>query len=255
MRFLLVILILMSGCTSKPSLTMYENDERMILKDSFVDLPMPFIYPSMQYQNNIRCFEDHFCSLFPIFKDEDFKDGRYWSLMMYGLGSKFSSGYTMGIVQTLADGKGISAGYNIDISVSISPYSESDRALERGDEEFLRKYYNSYVGRKLGNDDIIKVPFKIEYHGKENYSCTVIETHRPIGNSYKAEIYYKRISCIKPNPKKTMTKTVGIELSYTKVPNLPKELEPIAKDYTYEDLQQRAKRMLDSLYIKDGWDK
>jgi hypothetical protein len=41
---------------------------------------------------------------------------------------------------------------------------------------------------------------------------------------------------------------------YTKAPTFPKELESLSKEYTYEDLQERAKRMLDSLYIKDGWD-
>jgi hypothetical protein len=256
MRFLWIILtVLISGCASKPPLTMYKNDEQMVLKDSFVDLPMPFIYPSMENQNYIRCFEEQFCSLFPIMKDIDFKDKRYWSLMMYGLGSNFSSGYSMGIVQTLADGKGIPAGYDIDISVSISPYSAKDRALENGDEEFLRKYYNSYVGKITINKEVEQKPLYLEHYGKENYSCKVREFLRPLGTyGMQVETYYKRISCLKPNPKKTMAKTVSIELIYTKAPTLPKELESLSKEYTYEDLQERAKRMLDSLYIKDGWD-
>ena len=52
-----------------------------------------------------------------------------------------------------------------------------------------------------------------------------------------------------------MAKGVGIKLIYTRVPNLPKELEPLAREYTYEDLQKRSRRILDSLYIKDGWEK
>jgi hypothetical protein len=257
MKLLLLIgmILFISGCSSKPPLTMYKNDEQMVLKDSFVDLPMPFIYPSMENQNYIRCFEEQFCSLFPIMKDIDFKDKRYWSLMMYGLGSNFSSGYSMGIVQTLADGKGIPAGYDIDISVSISPYSAKDRALENGDEEFLRKYYNSYVGKITINKEVEQKPLYLEHYGKENYPCEVREFLRPLGTyGMQVETYYKRISCLKSNPKKTMAKTVSIELIYTKASTLPKELESLSKEYTYEDLQERAKRMLDSLYIKDGWD-
>ena len=55
MKLLLLIgmILFISGCSSKPPLTMYKNDEQMMLKDSFVDLPMPFIYPSMENQNYI----------------------------------------------------------------------------------------------------------------------------------------------------------------------------------------------------------
>jgi hypothetical protein len=45
-----------------------------------------------------------------------------------------------------------------------------------------------------------------------------------------------------------------IRLVYTKVPTLPKELEALAQEYTYEDLLKRSQRVLDSLYIKDGWE-
>jgi len=61
--------------------------------------------------------------------------------------------------------------------------------------------------------------------------------------------------CSKFNPERTKTKNIIISFIYTRVPNLPKELEPLAKEYTYEDLQRRSKRILDSLYIKDGWEK
>lgn len=259
MRFLWIILtVLISGCASKPPLTMYKNDEQMMLKDSFVNLPMPFIYLSMENQNYIRCFEEQFCSLFPIMKAIDFKDKRYWSLMMYGLGSNFSSGYSMGIVQTLADGKGIPAGYDIDISVSISPYSAKDRALENGDEEFISKKYKQGIEERGGtyyqNGRIYYINAHIEKHGRENYACSETESYRGAENGYPVETYIKNISCGKINSDRTKVKTVDIKLVYQKIPNLLEEYEELAKDYTYENLQERAKRMLDSLYIKDGWD-
>jgi uncharacterized lipoprotein YmbA len=38
MKLLWIILaVLISACSSKPPLTMYKNDEQMVLKDSFVD--------------------------------------------------------------------------------------------------------------------------------------------------------------------------------------------------------------------------
>ena len=47
----------------------------------------------------------------------------------------------------------------------------------------------------------------------------------------------------------TKAKKVHIRLTYNKPKN-----PSLAKEYTYEDFQQRAKRILDSLYIKDGWE-
>ncbi|MDP3266301.1 MAG: hypothetical protein Q8M39_05700 [Sulfuricurvum sp.] len=52
-----------------------------------------------------------------------------------------------------------------------------------------------------------------------------------------------------------MKKRVSIRLIYTLISNLPQELEPLANEYTYEDLQQRSQSVLDSLYITDGWGK
>lgn len=256
MKLLLLIgmILFISGCSSKPPLTMYKNDEQMVLKDSFVDLPMPFIYPSMENQNYIRCFKEQFCSLFPIMKDIDFKDKRYWGVMTSNDSYSIYTAENAPINQQQAVNDYVN--YSIHLSSYISPYSAKDRALENGDEGFLRKYYNSYVGKITINKEVEQKPLYVEHYGKENYSCEVREFLRPLGTyGMQVETYYKRISCLKSNSEKTMAKTVGIELIYTKAKDLPKELETIAKDYTYEDLQQRAKRMLDSLYIKDGWDK
>ena len=55
--------------------------------------------------------------------------------------------------------------------------------------------------------------------------------------------------CYKFNSTRTKMISVSLVLTYHK-PNDP----ILVQEYTYEDLQSRAKRMLDSLYIKDGWD-
>lgn len=120
------IFVWINGCASKPYLTMYENDQQMILKgEGFTGLPMPFFYPSMNYQNNIRCFKNHFCSLFPEFKESDFtKMNHPWSIMTT------ENGYSIGVGQTLQNGA-IVLSYDISVSSYISPYSEREH-LKRG---------------------------------------------------------------------------------------------------------------------------
>ena len=56
--------------------------------------------------------------------------------------------------------------------------------------------------------------------------------------------------CYKFNATRTKAKIIGVNLTYNK-PNDPR----LAEEYTYEDLQKRSQRILDSLYIKDGWEK
>ena len=90
---------------------------------------------------------------------------------------------------------------------------------------------------------IISINRHLEHYGKENYVCDVSETQETKYNRFK-KIY----ECYKFNSNRTKAKNVVVSLTYNK-PNDPK----LAKEYTYKDLQQRAKRMLDSLYIKDGW--
>ncbi len=198
-----------------------------------------------KFNNNWMLEHKHYEAMTPLAKDSD------WSQMGGWFGGQSDSGH--GIHLTSKGDRYLS--YDIDFYTSISPYTEADRALERGDEGYLRQYYNSHIGKITINKEVEQKLLRIEYFGKENYPCEVREFLRPASNAFKAETYCKQISCSKFNPEKTMAKTVGIELIYTRVPNLPKELEPLAKEYTYEDLQKRAQRILDSLYIKDGWEK
>ncbi len=123
---------------------------------------------------------------------------------------------------------------------------QRERALENFDIHYFKNkpIINNSGGEKTN------LNLHIEYHGKENYVCEVGESLNTISGMHE-----KFYICSKFNPERIKTKNIIISFIYTRVPNLPKELEPLAKEYTYEDLQRRSKRILDSLYIKDGWEK
>jgi hypothetical protein len=139
--------------------------------------------------------------------------------------------------------------YHIYVTSSVYKYEDSERAAEYKNNEYLKTDQTAqYRKHKNGEETNINVHY--ETHGKENYACIV--------TSSKHDEYGKKgtgYSCFKANKKRTLVKDISIRLTYQKSPNFPKEYSDLTKDYTYEDLQQRAERMLDSLYIKDGWDK
>ncbi|MDD3770582.1 MAG: hypothetical protein PHV10_08250 [Sulfuricurvum sp.] len=237
MKHLLLIgmILLISGCSKPYMSTIYPDDKQMILKDRAVDLPMPFYDLSMKSQDYPRCHKKGFCSLFPEFRESDFiKMNHPWNMMTD------ENGYSVGIEQTLPNGA-IVLDYSIQFSASILPYTERERALEEKNIAYM-KTSKTWIKPT----DLVT----IEHHGKENYFCFVVETSE-IKRGRKSKIYY----CDKFNPERTITKHITINITYTCAPNLPKELEPLAREYTYEDLQKRSQRILDSLYIKDEWEK
>ena len=130
--------------------------------------------------------------------------------------------------------------YGINMTSSIWKYENREREIEAHNVRYMRKQT-----RWLKPDDILT----IEHHGKENYPCVVIET------AYSDRgVKKKSYDCYKFNPERTMAKRVLVSLIYSKSPKLPKKYQHLAKEYTYEDLFKRSKRVIDSLYIKDGWD-
>ena len=130
--------------------------------------------------------------------------------------------------------------YNYEFSSWTDKYGKMERAIENGDIEYIRSNIRIDPNDKL----------YIQRLGKENYLCTVMEYTKKHyeGNKY---IGY---SCYKFNSDKTKYKEVTIIFTYTKSPHLPAKYKSLAKEYTFEDMLQRGKRVLDSLYIKDGWD-
>lgn len=132
--------------------------------------------------------------------------------------------------------------YHMVISTSgnVLKYGERERAIENNDIGYLRKRMPKRV---KNNGEITDISLKTIRAGKENYFCT--ERTSTYSKYRKKKISY---GCFKVNDIKTKIKYVSISLTYNK-PNNPS----IAKQYTYQDLKKRAKRTLDSLYIKDGW--
>lgn len=120
----------------------------------------------------------------------------------------------------------------------------------RIEREIENKIKNFPPQRTRPDGETINVNLHYEIYGKENYTCLVNESYN---DKYGKKVKY--YGCYKFNKERTKAKKVGIRLIYTKSPTLPEELEPLAEEYTYEDLLQRSQRVLDSLYIKDGWDK
>lgn len=118
---------------------------------------------------------------------------------------------------------------------------EREREIETHNVQYMRK-----LTRWLKPNDILT----IEHHGKENYPCVVIEA----GYSNRG-VKKKSYDCYKFNQERTMAKRVLVDFIYTKSPNLPEQYKHLTQEYTYEDLLKRSQRVLESLYIKDGWKK
>ena len=142
---------------------------------------------------------------------------------------------------TYRDGHGISLGSmvgDIDISTDYYPQkvTEYERAILQKNLQYIKKHI------RIDNHDKLY----IKYYGKESYPCSVME-YTKSGKYYKNS-KFMGVKCYKFNPNKTKYQSVHIRLSYSK-PLDPK----LAKIYTYQDLKHRAKRMLDSLYIKSWW--
>jgi hypothetical protein len=168
-----------------------------------------------------------------------------WKLMSPWHGAYIYGGIAFGNGNKDENQVGLYLGYGINMTSSVTMYGDRERAFDVGDEKYLKNIRII----KSSNGETTNLNLHLEYHGKENYPCEVGESINKLrGNRDKFYI------CYKFNPKRTMAKSVTIIFIYTKSPNLPKKYQPLAKEYTYEDLLKRSQRVLDSLYIKDGWD-
>ena len=162
---------------------------------------------------------------FPIAKQSDFSKMGGWS------------GMSMRDGRTIAFGFDKSITYHVELNYDTFEYGERERAVESNNINYIKNLYHRYNP----NSNI-----SIRNYGKENYSSVIIEREEQgFKNSKKKTISYK---CYQSNSIKTKANSVTVILTYNK-PKDPK----LAKEYTYADLTRRAGRMLDSLYIKDGW--
>ena len=128
--------------------------------------------------------------------------------------------------------------YHIDISTDYYPQKvgEYQKAILNKDLNYFKEFFKRSKFKKM----------YFAHLGKESYPCLVTE-YKKEGKYYKNS-KYMGVSCYKFNPTKTKYQSVRIRLTYSK-PLDPK----LTKIYTYQDLKRRAKRTLDSLYIKSWW--
>jgi hypothetical protein len=166
-----------------------------------------------------------------------------WELMSPWNGAYIYGGISFGIENPDVNEKGLSIGYGINMSSDIREYTDTDKKVEKNIKNFPPQ-------RTRSDGETINVDLHYEKHGKENYPCIVNSSY----NLHRG-IYKKYYGCYKFNPEKTKAKKVGITFIYTKSPNLPEQYKHLTDEYTYEDLLKRSQRVLDSLYIKDGWEK
>lgn len=214
----LIFMFLLSGCTGNYNLLISTGEKP----------PTFFKITDIKTMNNFVFDTQKFSFKLPLSKETDFTQIGGWD------GESMRDGHTIAL--SLSN----SIVYSIVISADYKPllYGKKEKAIENGDIVYINNLYHKYHPDK----DI-----SIQRHGKEDYFCEVregvLDKHL---YPNKKEISF---GCYKFNSARTKVKRVALILTYNK-PNNHHQSE----EYTYEDLLQRSQRVLDSLYIKDGWD-
>lgn len=238
--FLFIIVFILNGCSPK---SLENTVENLFVASSGNKPPSFFKIANVETMRDYVFDMPDYTIALPSAKEKDFT-------LMNGWEGATSYNKNMGIY---LDNYGVL--YHIYVSTSVYKYTEREKAIETNDKKFLSKKYKQGVEK---NGRIYYIDAHVESYGRENYPCMVYKDYMPVID-FIPENKKKYIVCYKFNKTKTLVKDVVISLTYSKSPysdspNFPKETLDLIKDYTYEDLQERAKRMLDSLYIKDGWD-
>ena len=231
----MAIVLMLSGCSTHDVSDVVDN---ALIATSGNKPPKFFAFASPYRANGYIIQHKDFSFMMPLTKEKD------WTKMSGWSGAYIYGGIGIGVDNPDVKTVGSILGYGVDFSSSIGKYGERAKATETRDKSYID---NVRIKYKYPKDS--KVYY--ETHGKENYPCIVNEVVNP--KRSVPGVRTKSYGCYKFNPTKTMYKKVGITLIYTKSPNLPAKYKSLAKEYTYQDLQDRAKRTLDSLYIKDGW--
>ncbi len=231
----MVVVLMLSGCST--------HDVSDAIDDALVATsgnkpPKFFAFASLSRANGYIMDHKDFTFMMPLTKERD------WSKMSGWNGAYIYGGISVGVEKLREKTRGKILGYGFNFSSSVGKYGERAQATETKDENYIKMIRKKYQYPKNS-----KVYY--ETHGKENYPCIVNEVINP--KRSVPGVRTKSYGCYKFNPEKTMYKTLGVTLVYTKSPKLPSQYKTLAKEYTYQDLQNRAKRTLDSLYIKDGW--
>ena len=229
-KIILNLLLILSfiGCSTHDVSNTIDNT----LARSAGNKPAKFFhFTEPKYVHRWKFRHKDYEALSPFTKDND------WSKMSGWDGGYFGNSIAIGLRQG-RKGQYNGVSYALDIHTSILNYTAREKAIESNDISYIKNRMQLNSNDKL----------KIEHYGKENYSCVVVDTY-----DNKRGIRKKIYDCYKFNQARTKAKNITLVLIYTKSPNLPSKYRSLAKQYTYQDLQNRAKRTLDSLYIKDGW--
>jgi len=191
--------------------------------------PASFAIANMETMRDYVFNTKDFSFYLPSAKQSDFTKMGGWDGMSMRDGKTIALGFTNSIV------------YHITVSTSgkVKKYGERERAIVNNDIKYLRNRFP----KKTRKGKIYNINVGTIRGGKENYPCIVRESYDP--KYEKRKISY---GCFKIDSTGLLKKGAGISLTYNKPKN-----PTSAKQYTYNDLKRRAKRMLDSLYIKDGW--
>ncbi len=228
------MVLILSGCSTHDVSDVVDN---ALVATSGNKPPKFFAFASPYRANGYIMNHNDFTFMMPLTKEKD------WTKMSGWHGAYIYGGIGVSIGNSDESKVGKYLGYGFNFSSSISKYSERARAVYTKDKNYIQYIRNHYKYKK-------STKLYYETHGKENYPC-IIKVYRDV----KRGIITKNYDCYKFNPAKTRAKSVVTKLVYTKSPKLPTKYRSLANEYTYQDLQNRAKRVLDSLYIKDGWSK
>ena len=222
--YILLITFLLSGCNGNQ---LEHAIEKGMIATSGNKPPTSFKVANLQTMKDYVFNMNGYTIAMPSSIKEDFKNNKAWAGFTH---------YNKDITLYLE------GYYHITVSTSgkVRKYGERERAIKNNNIKYLR---TRMPKRFKKNGEVMNITLNTMHGGKEKYSCT-IRTHSYLKYG-KQEIGY---GCFKSNKNKTKIKYVSISLTYNK----PKD-PTLAKQYTFIDLKRRAKRMLDSLYIKDGW--
>ena len=257
--------------------------------------PAFFKVKNVEDANKITFSATDFTALMPTVKERDFTIRGGWHASFHGkdistlyldddTGLTYHIEFYSSIYKYGNSEKALENGDEEFFKKKEDEYFQREKTAYLKEEKERIKYKRNFNSRS-GNYEILTTPIHIEHHGQENYQCLVNETIRLYTSAHNK--YY---NCYKFNQKRTMVKEIGIRLIYTHsqvrdiCPQFLKKqcdpnntiynakqlceqakqtcsekniqkIEQLSKEYIYEDLQERAKRILDTLYIKDGWDK
>lgn len=243
--FILFILIV-TGCSSDT----YDGMRSHMAGNK---APSFFHFSNVNDVNHYMFHQKDFDILMPQAKNDDWIKMEGWDGLFINGGD---NGFAVGLDQKVSTNKGGWLSYHISVSNSIGKYTEEDKQLELANNDYFKNKYKKRVHDfGHGHKEVSRINVHVSNFGKEKYPCFVSEIRDETRNKSGGKIVKNKVlyRCYKFNPTRTKSKSVIITLTYTKAPNLPRKYKDLAKQYTYKDLQQRAKRTLDSLYIKDGW--